>query len=107
MRRPSKLTKKTSQTALDRVARAVDALRAGRAVTIAGKLTVWAVETAPPAALDGKTLLIVTHARARTLKIRLYTPGVVALPVTKEMDLRLLRAIADPTADLDLPFKGP
>jgi len=109
MRKPSKLTKKTSDTPLDRVARAADALRAGRAVTITGKpgLTAWAVETAPAAALDGKALLILTHARARTLKIRLYTPQATALPVTKEMDLRLLRAIADPTADLDFPLKGP
>ncbi len=51
-------------------------------------------------------LLILTHARARTLKIRLYTPDVVAIPA-RGLSADNLRAIADPAADLEFPFKGP
>ncbi len=51
--------------------------------------------------------LVLTHARAQTLKIRLYTPEVVALPVGRETSAEMLRAIADPTGDLDFPLKGP
>jgi len=55
----------------------------------------------------GTPLLVLTHARARTLKIHLYTPDVVA--IRPELPLRVdrLRAIADPTVDLAEPFKGP
>jgi GTP cyclohydrolase II len=41
------------------------------------------------------------------LKIRLYTPDVIALPLEKGMDGPRIRAIADPTADLATPLKGP
>ena len=51
--------------------------------------------------------LVLSQARARTLKIRLYTPDIVALPLTAEMDAARIRAIADPTADLATPLKGP
>jgi GTP cyclohydrolase II len=51
--------------------------------------------------------LVLSHARARTLKIRLYTPDIVALPLTAQMDAARIRAIADPTADLATPLKGP
>ena len=51
--------------------------------------------------------LVLSHARARTLKIRLYTPGVVALGVAKDASVESLRAIIDPTADLSAPMKGP
>src|SRR6185312_11712024 len=107
---PSKLTKRRSATALDRVARAADALRRGEGVVVKGKpgLVAWAVETAPEAALAEKSAqLLITHARARTLKIRLYTPKLIALPVPRSMTMREARAIADPTADLDFPLKGP
>ena len=50
---------------------------------------------------------MLTHARARTLKIRLYTPDVVALTVAPGFDATRLRAIADPTDDLSFPMKGP
>ena len=53
-----------------------------------------------------KGWLVLSHARAQTLKIRLYTPEVVALPL-KGLDAEMIRAIADPTADLDRPLKGP
>jgi GTP cyclohydrolase II len=51
--------------------------------------------------------LVLSHARARTLKIRLYTPHIVALPLTAKMDAACVRVIADPTADLATPLKGP
>ena len=88
-----------------RVARAVDALRQGRSVFVAG----WSVEAAEtlgdPAPATG--FLVLTHARARTLKIRLYTSDVVALPLRVGMDAARIGAIADPTADLATPLKGP
>ena len=52
-------------------------------------------------------VLILTHARAATLKIRLYTPEVVGLALDSSMGVEALRAIADPTTDLAHPLKGP
>jgi len=95
------------------VARAADALRAGRPVRLegGGTFTMFAVEVLDDAALArmrrARAFLVLSHARARTLKIRLYTPGVVALSLTAEMNAERLRAIADPTADLATPLKGP
>lgn len=104
--------------ALEEVARAVDALRAGSLVQLVDAdesvTTSLAVETASEAALRALDVapgavprLVLTHARARTLKLRLYTPDIVALPVDIPLDLHGLRAIADPTIDLDEPLKGP
>jgi GTP cyclohydrolase II len=92
------------------VARAAEALRGGLPVRIKGRdgksISVLAVETAGDHALvKPGGLLVLTHARAATLKIRLYTQGVVALPAPKAAGAS--RAIADPTADLDAPLKGP
>jgi GTP cyclohydrolase II len=98
------------------VIRAVDAFRRGRPVAVRDGRTArlaFAVET-----LDRVTLrslrrtsevqhLVLTHARAKTLKIRLYTPKVIALEVGGDMTVEDLRAIADPTDDLDFPMKGP
>jgi GTP cyclohydrolase II len=52
-------------------------------------------------------VLLLTHARARTLKMRVYTPEVVALPLDDKVTPESLRAIADPTIDLAEPMKGP
>ena len=97
-------------TSLFRVARAADALRAGRLVRLVdrGVHSMLAAETVTPASLKRfeRGWLVLTHARAQTLKIRLYTPDVVALPL-RGLDVDLIRAVADPTADLDRPFKGP
>jgi len=109
----SKPLKKTQRaTAVENVARAVEALRHGEPVTIKGdaRFQMLAVETAPERAvakLGRGALLLLTHARARTLKIRLYTKDVVALPIVTNTTLEALRAIADPTADLRYPLKGP
>jgi len=94
---------------LVRVAKAIDALRAGRPVRLKDRavFTMFAVETVGAGTLKkpANAWLVLSHARARTLKIRLYTPEVVALRAPR--DPQLLKAIADPTADLDSPLKGP
>jgi GTP cyclohydrolase II len=105
----------TGQTrpAVKTVARAVDALRRGQAVSVKGdaRFQMLAVETAPVTGLAqlGRrgALLLLTQPRARTLKVRLYTRDVVALPVAPDASLEDLRAIADPTEDLKFPLKGP
>lgn len=100
---------------MDRVIAAADAFRRGKPVLIRGggpALLAYAVETlsdAVPRAEQrkGALALVLTHARARTLKIRLYTPEVVAIAVEKGSTAGQLRAIADPTVDLANPLKGP
>jgi 3,4-dihydroxy-2-butanone 4-phosphate synthase len=87
-RRQRKPTKRERTSPVDRVIRGVDALRRGRAVIIREKArasVIYAAETMTAATLAGlrrpprqSAFLVLTHARARTLKIRLYTPEVVA-----------------------------
>ena len=98
------------------VIRAANALRRGEPVLVRGGrsvVRVFAVETISGDALKAlmraraPSYLVLTHARARTLKIRLYTPDVVALPLAADMTREMLRAIADPTEDLAYPMKGP
>ncbi|MBV9905626.1 MAG: GTP cyclohydrolase II [Alphaproteobacteria bacterium] len=104
-----------AESVVDRVIVAVDAFRRGRPVTIrgaGGAHVAYAVETLTTASLKalcakGKPRLVLSHARARTLKIRLYTPVVAALTVAPDADVAWLRAVADPTNDLDYPMKGP
>ena len=55
----------------------------------------------------GAPSLILTHARASTLKIRLYTADVVSIPLEGQPSAADIRAIADPATDLDHPLKGP
>jgi GTP cyclohydrolase II len=55
----------------------------------------------------GAPSLILTHARASTLKIRLYTADVVSIPLSADSSAKDIRAIADPATDLDHPLKGP
>ncbi len=96
--------------------RAVNVFRRGFPVRIESQgkaFLALAVETASDRALkaikcspEGPFLLL-THARARTLKIRLYTPQIVALRPELPLRASRLRAIADPTADLEEPLKGP
>ena len=100
---------------VDSVIRAVDAFRRGKPVTIREGGTsrlAFAVETLDTPSLrslmrTGGAHLVLTHARAQTLKIRLYTPKVVALDIGPDMTVDELREIADPTDDLDFPMKGP
>jgi GTP cyclohydrolase II len=97
------------------MAAAAAALRRGDAIQIGGKggnFTAYALESLSDAALARLKKakhphIVLSHARARTLKIRLYTPEVVAIPLAKEMRGDELRSLADPTSDLTWPLKGP
>lgn len=52
--------------------------------------------------------LLLTPERARALKIRLYTPDVLAVPVAPSADaVFALRDLADPARDLSNPMRGP
>lgn len=55
----------------------------------------------------GALQLLLTHNRAKTLKIRLYTADLVALPVPQARDQAWIQRIADPAFDLDQPLQGP
>lgn len=124
MRTPSQTRQKTKSSAggaakpavdrvLARVARGVDALKQGRPVRLEEGWTMLAAETLDEAALAramdcrAAPVLVLTHARAETLKIRLYTADVVALPLHGGVRAPDVMALADPTADLATPLKGP
>ena len=72
-----------------------------------------AAETVTQATLDllrnaiGPGSLLITHDRAATLKVPLYTQDVIALPLTADCDSDYVRAVADPATDLEHPLKGP
>jgi len=51
--------------------------------------------------------LAITHHRARTLKVRLYTEAVVLMPFPSWLTAETARSLADPTTDLDYPLRGP
>jgi GTP cyclohydrolase II len=112
-KKPPRPAKGQTRPAVETVARAIDALRRGQAISVKGdaRFQMLAVETASDAALlklgRRGALLLLTHTRAQTLKIRRYTPCVVALPVEPKATTEELRAIADPTEDLKFPLKGP
>lgn len=103
-------------SAAHRVERAAGDLRRGVPVLVEAErdsAVAAAAETVSDATLAalaqafGTPRLILTHARARTLKIRLYTPDVVALALEPGIRAEQVRAIADPASDLDYPMKGP
>jgi GTP cyclohydrolase II len=104
-------SRRSGASLVDRVILAVDAFRRGRAVVLTGAggaTLAYAAETLGEKVLKaGRARLVLSHARARTLKIRLYTPEVVALAIDPGMEPATLRAIADPTDDLAYPVKGP
>lgn len=99
-----------------RAARAIDALRRGWPVTVAGpdaSLTLVPVETAAqsPDGYDPKALLL-SGSRAVTLKLANQIsaadparPVMIAAP--ENLDATLAMAIADPTLDMRYPMKGP
>ena len=98
-----------------RVAQALDALRHGWAVRVEGDdgaLTVLAAETAfaePGLAADR---LLISFARAATLKLANQRQAAdphapVLIAGAEPFDLALARAIADPALDLAWPLKGP
>ena len=109
---------KFMSTPLVRVSRAIGDLRSGMPVAIVSKgstaLIALAAELAREdtlAALRRQTgataALALTHNRARTLKIRLYTKPVVLVTLPLQDGARAARALADPTRDLHDPLLGP
>ena len=101
-----------------RVERAAGDLRRGMPVLIRGEAggesalavsaeTVTDATLRALAGIAGPPSLILTHARATTLKIRLYTSDVVSVPIPAQMNASEIRAIADPATDLEHPLKGP
>ena len=101
-------------------ARAIDALRRGWPVAIAGAdgdLVVLPVETADDARLaafdpDGTADLLLSSERAAVLKLAnqrdAATPGLPALIARAPwLDLPAALALADPSTDLATPLKGP
>ena len=51
--------------------------------------------------------IAITNRRAKVLKARIYNESVTRLAIKDQVDIELLQAIADPSRDLDYPFKGP
>lgn len=51
--------------------------------------------------------IVLTHNRAQTLKIRLYTPEVVRIPYPDWLTAGQVRQLADPQFDLADPMRGP
>ncbi len=102
-----------------RVERAAGDLRRGVPIFITAPSTGGSVIAVAAETMRNETLraliadagtearLILTHARAATLKIPLYTPEIVSVHIPPEAGAEAIRAIADPTADLDNPLKGP
>ena len=51
--------------------------------------------------------IAITNRRAKVLKARIYNESVTRISIREQIDIQLLQAIADPSRDLDYPFKGP
>ena len=51
--------------------------------------------------------VVLTHHRAETLKIRLYTPDIVRIPYPDWLTAGQIRQLADPQYDLADPMRGP
>ena len=51
--------------------------------------------------------IVLTHQRAKTLKIRLYTQDVVRIPYPEWLSIQQVRHLADPQFDLGEPMRGP
>ncbi len=51
--------------------------------------------------------LALTHNRAATLKIRLYTPQIVLVAITDHVTAEVVQSLADPELDLARPLRGP
>lgn len=100
---------------LQRVERAQAELRRGLAVLVTGDEEATIALSAESVTHDalhalarlGPPYILLTTHRARTLKIRLYTEGAVAVPWTADMDASTVRQLADPTLDLANPLSGP
>ena len=95
----------------EQIFRARAELRMGLAVQIDGWIAA-SVETLRPDRLAairalGRPQLAITARRAETLKARAYDGDLARIEVPNDADLGWLRAVADPSADLMTPMKGP
>jgi GTP cyclohydrolase II len=94
-----------------RVALAIDALRHGWPIAVAGAFTLLPAETGFAPAARSRHMLI-SAARAATLKLANQRDAAapespVLIRGAEPFDLTLARAIADPALDLAFPLKGP
>ena len=101
------------------VERAAYELRSGRAVFVVDGTDVAALVLATEMAtseriaalseMSGGALphVVLTHYRAETLKIRLYTPDVVRIPYPDWLTVEQIQQLADPQYDLVDPMRGP
>ena len=101
------------------VDRAAGELRRGLPVILAepgdaGGIVAFAAELISVSRLDAlrrvagrEPDLAITHNRAATLKIRLYTPDVIRIPVPAWLSIEGLASLADPATDLAQPLRGP
>lgn len=103
---------KLSLSTKDLIAKAISDIRLGLPVIVEGFL-VFGVETInnrfwqqiKPFASGSE--LVITEWRAKTLKARVYLPGLVRVPLSESADLIWLKSMADPASDLRNPMKGP
>lgn len=101
------------------VERAAFELRCGRPVFVLDDTdeaaVILATEMANENRIEGLTALggghlpdvVLTHNRAQTLKIRLYTPDIVRVPYPDWLTAGQIRQLADPQYDLADPMRGP
>ena len=98
--------------------RAVHEFRRGRIVHVTGDsgagILAIASEMITPQALERLHDLFgvdpdiaITHHRARTLKVALYTDEIVLMPFAAWRDAATARTLGDPTQDLANPLRGP
>ena len=113
------MSKFESISALANVERAAYELRCGRPVFINDDTQqvalVLATEMATETRINALTELsgnklphiVLTHQRAETLRIRLYTPDVIRIPYPDWLAPAQIRQLADPQFDLADPMRGP
>jgi GTP cyclohydrolase II len=108
----------TTAAAMLAVDRATHDFRRGRAIHIRDDAGSTVIAVAAEMATDnvisrlaelgaGDPAIAVTHHRARTLKVRLYTDEIVLIPFKSWRTAEVARTIADPTTDLVNPLRGP
>ncbi|MFD1794872.1 GTP cyclohydrolase II [Paracoccus aurantiacus] len=95
----------------EQIFRARAELRMGLAVAVDGWIAA-SVETLRPDRLAamralGPAVLAITARRAETLKARAYDGELARIEIPADADLGWMRAVADPSADMMTPLKGP
>ncbi|MGB0630541.1 MAG: GTP cyclohydrolase II [Alphaproteobacteria bacterium] len=116
---PNDPTLKGALSPLAGVERAAYELRSGRAVFVLDDTdnaalvlatemaTAERIEALSAVAAGASPHIVLTHHRAETLKIRLYTPEVVRIPYPDWLTAGQIRQLADPQFDLADPMRGP